>query len=272
MKLIAKLAALLLALVTCAYIGFCALLFFSQSSFLYHPTPALTGSANSTSFTNGDARLLVSTHIAQGTSAVLYFGGNGENVSQSMPLLIGAFPHTSIYALHYRGYSGSTGVPSEAGLVADGKLLFDAIHQTHRNVTVIGRSLGSGIAIQVASARPISRLVLVTPYSSIVEIAAQRFRYVPVRWLLRDKYESWRFASLVSAPTSVIAAGEDSVIPMQNTLRLLPHFKAGTATLTVIPNAGHNSISEAAQYVSALRGTKVGANKSFKPKPFRGSA
>jgi pimeloyl-ACP methyl ester carboxylesterase len=246
-------------------------LFFSQSSFLYHPTPR-TGSAPTTSFANGDVRLLVSVHIEPGTSAVLYFGGNGEDVSQAMPLLVGAFPKTSIYALHYRGYGGSTGAPSEAGLVADGKLLFDSIRQTRRNVTVIGRSLGSGVAIQLASARPVSRLVLVTPYSSIVDVAAQRFKYVPVQWLLRDKYESWRFAPLVSAPTSVIAAGQDSVIPMQNTLRLLPHFKAGIATLTVIPNTEHNSISESARYVSALRGTNAGANKSFKPKPLRGSA
>ena len=273
MKLSAKLAGTSIALLLFAYLGFCALLFFSQSSFLYHPTPVLPGPAEPLiGFTDGDARLLVSTHIADGDCAVLYFGGNGEDVSQSMPLLLTAFPHASIYALHYRGYSGSTGVPSEANLVADGKMLFDLIHKKHRNVTVIGRSLGSGIAVQVASARPAVRLVLVTPYNSIAEIAAQRFKYMPVRWLLKDTYESWRFASLVSVPTSIIAAGQDSVIPIQNTLRLLPHFRPGLTTLTIIPGVGHNSISESPLYVPALRGINVGANNSFKPKPLRGSA
>jgi uncharacterized protein len=273
MKPIAKYIALPIALAICAYIGFCALLFWSQSSFLYHPMPARPGDTGTiTSFEGDGARLLVSTHPKPGNIAVLYFGGNGEDVSQSLPLLVRVFPHAAIYALHYRGYSGSTGTPTEKHLVADGVALFGRIYQEHRDVTVIGRSLGSGVAIQVASLRPATRLVLVTPYNSIAELAAQRFSYVPIKWLLKDKYESGQFAPRISVPTTIIAAQRDGVIPMASTLSLFSHFKPGVATFTVIRNAGHNDISEHPEYGPALLGTRARANKSFKPKPLRGSA
>jgi uncharacterized protein len=273
MKRVAKYIGLPVALAICAYVGFCLLLFWSQSSFLYHPMPAKPGnSGTTTTFATDGAQVVVSIHPNKGNSAILYFGGNGEDVSQSLSSLINAFPHAAVYALHYRGYSGSTGTPSEKNLVADGVLLFDSIYKEHRDITIIGRSLGSGVAIQVASVRSASRLVLVTPYNSIAELAAERFRYVPVRWLLRDKYESRHFAPFISVPTTIVAAERDRVIPMGSTLRLLSHFKPGIATFKVIRNAGHNDISEHPEYVSALLGTPAGANNSFKPKPLRGSA
>jgi pimeloyl-ACP methyl ester carboxylesterase len=76
-----------------------------------------------------------------------------------------------LYLLHYPGYGGAAGRPSETALVADALALFDQVAARHPRVTVIGRSLGSGVAIQVASARPVERLVLVTPYDSLMEIA-----------------------------------------------------------------------------------------------------
>jgi pimeloyl-ACP methyl ester carboxylesterase len=270
MKRVAIFIGLPVALLLCVYVGFCAVLFWSQDSFLYHPVPARPGDTGTAiSFEADGAKLLVSTHAGSGDTAVLYFGGNGEDVTQSLPRLASAFPHAAIYALHYRGYGGSTGTPSEKHLVADGLLLFNAIYQEHRDITVIGRSLGSGVAIQVASLRPAARLVLVTPYNSIAELAAQQFKYLPIKWLLRDKYESWQFAPRIGVPTTIIAAERDRVIPMDSTLRLLSHFRPGIATISVIRNAGHNDISEYPEYVPALLGIEARANKSFKQKPLR---
>jgi hypothetical protein len=120
---------------------------------------------------------------------------------------------------------------------------------------VIGRSLGSGVAIHIASERPVERLVLVTPYDSILNIAASRFGYFPLRWLMLDKFESWRYASKVTAPTQLIAAQNDEVIPAASTAALYKHFLQSQATLTVIPAVWHNTISESSQYIPALRGT-----------------
>jgi pimeloyl-ACP methyl ester carboxylesterase len=172
-----------------------------------------------------------------------------------MPTLQRAFPDRSVFALHYRGYNGSTGKPSETALIADALVLFDRVYATYPHVILIGRSLGSGIAIHLASMRPVERLVLVTPYDSLQEIAAQRFPIFPVRWLLLDKFESWRYAPHVTAPTLVIAAEYDDVIPRASTNELYKHLPSSLATLIVVPDAGHNTISDVTEYTSLLRGT-----------------
>ena len=81
------------------------------------------------------------------------------------------------------------------------------------------------------------RLVLVTPYDSLQEIAAGLYPWMPVRWLLRDKYESWRYAPRVRAPTVLIEAEHDEVIPRASTRQLLERFAPGVASLVVVPGA-----------------------------------
>ena len=242
----------------CSYGAVCALLFVVQGSLLYYPTRPLPNDTTPKIALHRDgAELLISTRQNTGAQAILYFGGNGEDVTRSLPLLARAFPNAAIYALHYRSYSGSTGKPTEENLVEDGNALFDLVYRKHSLVTAIGRSLGSGIAIQVASQRPVARLVLVSPYNSILELAQQRFPFLPLNWLLRDRYESWRYASLISAPTTVIAAENDDVIPMSSTERLVTHFRAGVASFKTIRNTGHNDISSRPEYVHALRGDRA---------------
>jgi pimeloyl-ACP methyl ester carboxylesterase len=155
--------------------------------------------------------------------------------------------------MNYRGYGGSTGTPSEQSLQRDALLLFDHVHAQHPDVTVMGRSLGSGLAVRVASARPVGRLVLVTPYESLSGLAAALFPYFPVHWLLVDRYESGRHAPQVKAPTLILAAERDEVIPRWSTEQLQSRFAGGIATLKVIAGAGHNTISEAPAYWTALR-------------------
>ena len=103
--------------------------------------------------------VLVSTRPADGPDAVVYFGGNAEDVSLDLPDLSSAFPNAAIYLLHYPGYGGSGGHPTEKSIVAAAFILFDAVYPRHAKVTLIGRSLGTGVAIQVASQRPVTRLV-----------------------------------------------------------------------------------------------------------------
>ncbi len=229
-------------------------LFVAQRSFIYYPpaTPMFPAPLTSTLEVPG-AVLRVSERPLQGDKAVIYLGGNAEDVSASLPLLNVAFPDHALYLPHYRGYLGSTGTPNERALVADALALFDRVAAGHREIVVIGRSLGSGIAVQVAAVRPVKKLVLVTPFDSLAALAARQFPYFPVRWLLRDKYESWRHAPQVKAPTLLLVAGRDEIIPAQSSARLLSRFPAGVATMQVIEGAGHNTISEAPAYVPALQ-------------------
>ena len=156
--------------------------------------------------------------------------------------------------MHYRGYAGSSGKPTEEALQSDAEALFDLVHATHREIAVLGRSLGSGVAIRLASRRPVARLVLVTPYDSLEELAAGQFPYVPVAWILRDKFESWRYAPAIRVPTLILMAEQDEVIPAASTRRLATRFNPGVASLTVIPGVGHNSISGNPRYFEILRG------------------
>lgn len=251
-----KSLAIAAAVIATIYLAICGLLYWSQRAYLYYPVPR---HAEVPSFVlkRGDADVVVSTNGIDGPRAVLYFGGNAEDVSQVVAPLGRAFPGRSVYAMHYRGYGGSDGTPSEQALVADAKRLFAQVAAEHRGIVLVGRSLGSGIAIQVAAAHPAERLVLVTPYDSIVELAADRFRLFPVALLLQDKYESGRYAPRIRVPTTLIVATRDQVIPMASSLRLAGRFAPGIARVVEFPEAGHNDVSSFPGYAEALAGSRT---------------
>jgi uncharacterized protein len=200
-----------------------------------------------------NAEVLVTARKLIGPNAVLYFGGNAEDVSRSLPTLSTAFPDYAVYLLHYRGYGGSAGKPSEKALFADALALFDKVYTDHQNIIVVGRSLGSGVAVHLASLRPVARLVLVTPYNSLQELAAEQYPYVPVRWLLLDKFESWRYARRVTVPTLVVAAEHDKVVPRKSTEALYKRFRAAAASFKVVVGTNHDTISESPEYISLLK-------------------
>ena len=249
-----KAVTMLLLIALAGYLAICAALFAFQRSYIYFPpsTPALAAPRTTTLALPG-AEVRVSERPRQGPQAVLYFGGNAEDVTASLPQLDEAFPEHALYLMHYRGYLGSSGKPTEQALVADALALFDRAAAEHREIVVIGRSLGSGVAIQLAARRSVARLLLVTPFDSLAALGARQFPYLPVRWLLRDKYESGQYAPAVRAPTLLIAAGNDEIIPAQSTALLLSRFARGVASMRVIDGAGHNSISAYPAYLAYLR-------------------
>ena len=235
------------------YAAVCALLFVAQSSLIYHPRAATAGATTAMTLPVDGATLRISHRPKPGNRALIYLGGNAEDVSASLAGFSRAFPDHALYLMHYRGYGGSTGQPSEAALFADALALYDRVKATHTHITVVGRSLGSGVAVYLASQRPVSRLTLITPYDSIANVAAQRLRIIPVQWLMFDKYESWRYAPNVTAATRVLLAEADEVIPRVRSDALMRYFQPGVATLNVIPGTGHNSISQHPDYLTLLR-------------------
>ena len=238
------------------YIAACAALYYFQRSLIYYPQPSASGPANRMNLRSGEVDLVISIRERPGPAAVIYFGGNAEDVSASLPELSQAFADRALYLMNYRGYGGSAGSPSEAVLHNDALALFDMAHANHQDIVVVGRSLGSGIAVRLAAQRPVSRLVLVTPYDSLQELAAAQFPLFPVRWLLSDKYESHRHAPGVAAPTTIVLAERDEVIPRASTERLFTRFAPGVAKLTVVPGTGHNTVSNHPLYLELLRGPR----------------
>jgi len=247
---------ILTAIAGVIYFALCLVLFLAQRSFIYFPQSKSASDNNRFTLNVDGERIVVSTRPGTGADAVIYFGGNAEDVSRSLPTLIDAFPERFLYAMNYRGYGGSTGKPSETALIADALALFERVQADHTHVIVIGRSLGSGVAIHIASERPVERLILVTPYDSLLRIAATQFRYFPLSWLMLDKFESWRYAPAVTAPTQLIAAQNDEIIPLASTEALYKQLPQSLANLTIIPGVSHNTVSESHEYIPLLRKTR----------------
>jgi len=231
------------------YAAVCVALFVYQRSLIYYPQPR--ANSQGTTFMTlpvGAEKIFISTYPHAGSAALIYFGGNAEDVSQTVPDLVSAFPDTAIYALHYPGYGGSSGEPSQQSIFTASMALFDQVAAAHPTITIIGRSLGSGVAVWLASQRPVARLILVTPYDSLADAAAQQYRFLPVRWLLRDRFDSWKYAPNVKAPTRIIVAGDDELIPRSSSERLRTRFRQDLVSYVVVPDSGHNTIQDSPDY------------------------
>ena len=135
----------ILSIVFLIYAACCAYLYFAQRSFIYFPVPAaLNVPAEDLRMDMDGATLQVWRLHASQEDAVVYFGGNAEDVSQGIAQFGRLFPEKSVYLVNYRGYGASTGVPTEADLLGDALTVFDKISELHSGVSVVGRSLGSG--------------------------------------------------------------------------------------------------------------------------------
>ncbi|RSZ59883.1 alpha/beta hydrolase fold domain-containing protein [Massilia atriviolacea] len=177
--------------------------------------------------------------------AVVYFGGRSEEVSWVVRDAGKLFPGMAVLAVNYRGYGNSHGEPAEEHMVEDGRLLFDWLaergHVDPQRVAVVGRSLGSGVAVQVALERPVHSLVLITPYDSILAIAKRKFRAVPVEYVLRHRFESVKYASALTAPTYVLRAAFDDIVPHSHTDLLVAQLGKLHLDETV-PDSDHMNI------------------------------
>ena len=251
-----KLFTRLLAVIAAAYVALCAAFFAFQRALIYTPQAAAHTCDGRLDLPTMDGAVRVCVRPRAGEKALLYLGGNSEDVSQSLPALARDFPEHALFLLHYRGFGGSAGRATQAALFEDALALFDRIRRQHAEVLVVGSSLGTGIAVFLASERPVARLVLVTPYDSFKVLLAEKPPLIPVGALLQDEFESWRYAPKVSAPTLLLVAERDEMIPRASSERLYSHFAPGVATLRGIAGATHNSIYGQQEYHEILRGMR----------------
>jgi uncharacterized protein len=239
----------------------CALLYLLQSRLLYLPTRevALHG-VRSIRLQRDEATLKIWQLHPDAHSALIYFGGNAEDVSASIADFAAAVPDRAVYLVNYRGYGGSTGHPSEAALLSDAAAIYDWVAFHHDRIAVVGRSLGSGVAVALATRRGVDRLVLITPYDSIDNVAADHFPFFPVRWLLRDHYDSLRRIGQVHAPVLALLAEQDAVVLSARSEALLAAMPSDIRHTLVIHGATHNDISSFPAYWQSLRSFLALAN------------
>lgn len=235
------------------YLLVAVLLFVFQRDFLYFPTAKYAHSFKVEQFQNEGEHIDVVVLNEGQQDAIIYFGGNGESIAHSANDLNGLFLNQTLYLVNYRGYGGSSGKPTEKGIYADAQFIYDAVVKRHKQISVIGRSLGTGVATLLASSRPISKMVLVTPYDSVQQVAQGRFPVYPTSILLRDKYDSVSRVSKIKAQTLIILAEHDLVIPFKYSDRLIKAFPEQQLKVKTIAGTGHNSLSSTEQYYQLLR-------------------
>jgi pimeloyl-ACP methyl ester carboxylesterase len=224
------------------YLGLCLLMFLTQRSQIYFPVrESAAAGASALPFESDGATLRIWTVERAGPAALIYFGGNAEDVGASIGVFAARLPDHSLYFVNYRGYGGSTGRPSEDALVGDAIALYDRLHARHPEISVLGRSLGSGVAVQLAGERHVERLVLVTPFDSLVNVARAHFSWLPVALLMIDRYDSGARAQSVGAPVLVVAAEADEIVPRARTDALIDAFKIRPRVI-VLNGARHNDL------------------------------
>lgn len=178
-----------------------------------------------------------------GRPTILYFHGNAGNLANRSERMRKYLTRgLGVFMMSYRGYSGSTGRPTEANNVADAKRAYDALIAEGvrpEEIVLYGESLGSGVAVQLAAARPVAGVVLDAPYTSIVDVAAGAYPYLPVRPFLFDRYETLHHLPKVDAPLLVVHGEADEVIPVAMGRAVYAAAK-GPKEIVTFPGAGHS--------------------------------
>ena len=186
---------------------------------------------------------------------IIYFGGNAEEVSGQVRDAAVLAPW-SLAAFNYRGYGGSEGRPSEAALAADALLVHDRLAAREdvdpNRIVVFGRSLGSGVAVRLAAARPVRGVVLVSPFDSLRSMARNHYPFLPTSFLLRHPFDSLARAPSIEAPLLVLAGDRDRIVPSAHSRRLLDAWR-GPKRWALLPGADHNGIHVHPGYWPAIR-------------------
>ncbi|MGP8307711.1 alpha/beta hydrolase [Vibrio sp. YIC-376] len=244
---------MLVTLVVC-YAIFTLTFYSLQRRFLYFPQLAsdVYGEMN-TCFVVDGAQLFGWVLNEGQPKALIYYGGNAESIEANIPLFKTMVPNYTIYLIPYRGYGNNLGTPTEEVLYSDAVQVFHSVESKHDSVSLMGRSLGSGIATYVAAHQKVDKLILVTPFDSIENVAKDIYWMFPISWLIKDRYRSADRVKDITAQTYIFIAEEDQVIPRARTEQLIAKFDGQLEDVVVIPGAGHNTISQFPSYISRLQ-------------------
>jgi len=236
-----------------AYVGFGALMFFAQRALMYFPdrtrtAPAAAGlpQTEEVILDTADGEKIIAWHVPPrgDKPVILYFHGNGG----ALNLRVDRFRRIAaegfgLVGVSYRGYGGSTGSPSETGLIEDARAAYAFAAARYPRIAVWGESLGTGVAIALAAEKPVDRIVLESPYTSTVDIAAANYWFLPVRLLMRDQFRSDLRIAKVEAPVLILHGEADGIIPIVYGERLLA-LAPGKKQLIRFPKGSHNDLDD----------------------------
>jgi uncharacterized protein len=201
----------------------------------------------------GDARIKIWVLHPERRPALIYLGGSSEDVSINLGIFDTLFPEHAVYLVCYRGYPGSTGRPSEPRLIADAGIIFDRLATRHERIAVIGKSLGTGIAAALATRTRLEKMILVTPYDSLANLAADTLPFLPARWLLKDGYHSVPRIRQIRVPVLVVLAENDGLVLPERSDPLIAAIPAGYRHVCVIDGAHHTNLRSFSAYGQSMK-------------------
>jgi pimeloyl-ACP methyl ester carboxylesterase len=237
------------------YFAFVAFLYVAQRRFVFHPqsahpSPAAVGlpEAEEVALDTADgARVIVWQVPPRGEKpVVIYFHGNAEIVaSRAKRHRQLTADGIGLVALSYRGYMSSTGSPTEDGLLHDAEAAyrFATARFPSSPVVLWGHSLGTGVAVALASRHPVAKVILEASFSSTADVAAGVFPFVPVRWLMRDQFRSDQRIGVVRAPLLIMHGARDWVVPIALGERLFALAREPKRFVR-FPDGGHDDLDQ----------------------------
>jgi uncharacterized protein len=243
---------LLVCFSTIGYVGVCGYLYVMQRKLLYHPaetyhSPSGLPKMQEVTLHTTDGFTLRSWYqpAKKHHPTVLFLHGNTGGLTERIAYYRTIIEHGyGVFALDYRGYSGNGGTPTEAGLYTDARtaMAYLLTHDTPPSTIIaMGHSLGTGVAVQIATEYPLHSLVLLAPFTSMVDVASERYPYIPVSLLLRDRYDSLSKASNVQEPVWIFHGTADEVIPSVHSKQLYDAM-ISDKHLTYMKDVDHNGI------------------------------
>jgi hypothetical protein len=236
-----------------AFGGLTALLYLAQRRLMYLPETARTppaaagfAAAEEIVLDTADGERVIVWHMPPrgAQPVVLYFHGNGGALRYRVERFRALTADGSgLVALSYRGYGGSSGSPTEPGLLADAAAAYAFAVARYRSERIVlwGESLGAGVAIALAATHKVARLVLEAPFSSAVDLGAAAYWFMPVRLLMKDQFRSDQRIGQVRAPVLILHGSDDRVVPLAFGERLFA-LANEPKRLVRIPGGGHNDL------------------------------
>lgn len=213
------------------------------------PEPAAVGlpSARAVSLPTRDGNVLAGWFVpaaARPRATILVFNGNAGNRAHRAPLARRLTENGfNVLLFDYRGYGGSSGTPTEAGLAEDARAALEYLRARddvdNGRLIYFGESLGAAVAARLALEHRPAALVLRSPFTSLVDVARVHYPYLPVSWLLRDRFDTIGFIATIGSPLLVVAGDRDAIVPADQSRRL---FDAAPAPkrLLMVAGADHN--------------------------------